>query len=131
MIKNIKMTPLTETESETRYWTLGPSEADLKRFSTEPLFAFAFSSLVTAGPDAHQLRCILEAINSACFSNDPKTVMGLCAWLLVNEKTSYMEVSMIEVILAYSRACTVLHPELSFIRIFSSLYRVYFKKEVN
>ena len=131
MNKNIEMTPLLETEPNTHYWTVGPSEADLERFSTEPLRAFAFSSLVTAGPNAHQLHSILEAINSACIRNDPQTVMGLCAWILENEKTYYMEISMLEVILAYSRAYTLIHPEQSFIHIFSTLYRVYFKKEVN
>lgn len=130
MNKNIEMTPLMETESGTNYFTLGPSVTELEQISTRPLSAFTFSSLLTAGPDAHQLHNILVAINSACISNDPNTVMELCAWILVNEKTYYMEVSMMEVMLAYSRAYTITHPDASFVLFFSFLYKMYFTKEL-
>lgn len=129
MDKSIDMTLLGETEGGTNYWTKGPSETELEQISTQPLSAYTVSSLVTAGPDAHHLHRILAAINTACLNNDPKTVVDLCAWILVNEQTYYMEVSMIEIILAYSRAYTLINPDTPFFLFYSFLYKMFFKKE--
>ncbi len=126
------MTPLRKTKlGTTYYWTNGPSVTELEQISTRPLSEFTLSSLITAGPDARQLHSILAAINSACLKNDPQTVMGLCALILVTEKTYYMEVSMIEVLLAYSRAYTLINPDVPFIHFFTYLYKRFFTKELN
>ena len=71
----------------------------------------------------------MAAINTACLNNDPKTVVDSCAWILVNEQTYYMEVSMIEIILAYSRAYTLINPDTPFFLFYSFLYKMFFKKE--
>lgn len=131
MNKSIQMTHLCETASKAYYWTNGPTVDQLEEMSTRPLSEYTLSSLLTAGPDARKLHRILSKINSACHKNDPKTVMGLCAWILENKKTYYMEVSMIEVILAYSRAYTLINPDASFILYFSYLYKRFFTKELN
>ena len=132
MKKYVHMTHLGKTKlGKHYYWTDGPSVTELEQISTRPLSEYTLSSLVTAGPDARQLHRTLAAINSACLKNDPQKVMGLCAWILENKKTYYMEVSMIEVILAYSRAYTLINPDASFVLFFTYLYKRFFTKELN
>lgn len=131
MDKSIQMTHLCETASQAYYWTDGPTDDQLVEMSTKPLADFVVSSLVTAGPKAKLLRRLLATINKACLNNDPETVVKLCAWILVKEQTFYMKVSMMEIILAYTRAYTLIHPEIPFVLFCSFLYETFFKKGIN
>ena len=131
MNKSIQMTHLCETASQAYYWTNGPTEDQLEEMSARPLADFVVSSLVTAGPKAKLLQRQLATINKACRNNDPETVVNLCAWILVKKQTFYMKVSMMEIILAYTRAYTLMHPEIQFALFFSFLYSTFFKQQIN
>lgn len=131
MKNSIQMTHLCETASQAYYWTNGPTDDQLVEMSTRPLSDFVVSSLLTAGPKAKLLRRQLATINKACLNNNPEIVVNICAWILEKKQTFYMEVSMMEIILAYTRAYTLMHPEIPFALFFSFLYETFFKKGIN
>ena len=81
--------------------------------STKSLSDYTVSSTVTHGPDAVLLKFLLESLNKACRENQPETVASLSKTILEDELTVYMDISKMEIILAHTRAVTLMHPELS------------------
>ena len=81
--------------------------------SANSLSDYTVSSTVTYGPDAGILKFLLESINAACLNNQPDTVARITACILRNGLTEFMDISKMEIILAHTRAVTLLHPDIS------------------
>lgn len=85
----------------------------LDELSTKSLSDFTVSSTVTYGPDAARIKFMLETLNEACRENLPDIVASISKTILVLGLTEYMDISKTEIILAHTRAVTLIHPELS------------------
>ena len=81
--------------------------------STKSLSDYTVSSTVTYGPNAALLKSVLDSLNEACRENQPGIVASLSKTILENGLTEFMEISKMEIILAHTRAVTLMHPELS------------------
>ena len=80
--------------------------------STKSLSDYTVSSTVTYGPDAILLKSLLESLNEACLKNQPEKVEELTEIILTNGLTEFMEISKMEIILAHTRAVTILFPDI-------------------
>lgn len=80
--------------------------------SAKSLSDYVVSSTVTYGPNAALLKHLLESINEACLMNQPDTVIKLTSIILINGLTEFMEISKMEIILANTRAVTLLDPDI-------------------
>lgn len=84
------------------------------------------SSTVTHGPDAAFLKSMLESLNEACLGNQPETVAMITAVILENGLTMFMDISKMEIIIAHTRAVTILHPNIPVKDYFEDLVREYY-----
>lgn len=89
--------------------------------AAKSLSEFTVSSTVTHGPNASALKKLLKSINKACLANQPETVAKLTKFILDRRLTEYMDISKMEIILAHTRAVTLMDPEVSVKDFYESL----------
>ena len=104
--KNYKKEMTSKYVAFTRHFDT-PDEIAAKSLSD-----YTVSSTVTYGPEASLLKFLLESLNKACLNDQPDTVARLTASILKNRLTEFMEISKMEIILAHTRAVTILNPGL-------------------
>ena len=80
---------------------------------TKSLSDYTVSSTVTYGPTADILKYLLESLNKACRENQPGVVASITKTILDNGLTEFMDISKMEIILAHTRAVTLMNPEIS------------------
>ena len=98
-----------------------------EELATKSLSDYTVSSTVTCGPIADLLKFLLESLNKACLSGQPETVEELTDFILTNGLTVDMEISKMEIILANTRAVTLLDPTVSIKDHYESLVNKYYK----
>lgn len=87
------------------------------------------SSTVAHGPDdiiEGMYRFLLETVNKACIANQPDTVKRLTDIILENGLTRFMDISKKEIIIANTRATTLLDPTISIKDYYESLVNKYY-----
>ena len=98
-----------------------------EELATKSLSDYTVSSTVTCGPIADLLKLLLESLNKACLAGQPETVEELSDFILTNGLTVDMEISKMEIILANTRAVTLLDPTVSIKDHYESLVNKYYK----
>ena len=97
--------------------------------ATKSLSDCAVSSTVASGPNEEiegMFRFLLESVNKACLANQPDTVKRLTDIILENGLTTFMDVSKMEIIIANTRAATLLDPTISIKDYYESLVNKYY-----
>lgn len=97
--------------------------------ATKSLSDCAVSSTVASGPNEEiegMFRFLLESVNKACLANQPDTVKRLTDIILENGLTTFMDVSKMEIIIANTRAVTLLDPTISIKDYYESLVNKYY-----
>ena len=95
--------------------------------AAKTLSDYTVSSTVTYGPNACLLKFLLESLNAACLNNQPDTVARITASILKNGLTEYMDISKMEIILAHTRAVTLLHPDISVKDYYDTLMHLFYQ----
>lgn len=95
--------------------------------AAKTLSDYTVSSTVTYGPNASLLKFLLESLNAACLNNQPDTVARITASILKNGLTEFMDISKMEIILAHTRAVTLLHPDISVKDYYETLMRLFYQ----
>ncbi len=98
--------------------------------ATKSLSDCAVSSTVASGPNEEiegMFRFLLESVNKACLANQPDTVKRLTDIILENGLTTFMDVSKMEIIIANTRAVTLLDPTISLKDYYESLVNKYYR----
>lgn len=116
-------TPVTRPVVFTRHYYT-PEELASKTLSD-----CAVSSTVAHGPDdiiEGMYRFLLETVNKACIANQPDTVKRLTDIILENGLTRFMDISKKEIIIANTRATTLLDPTISIKDYYESLVNKYY-----
>ena len=101
-----------------------------EELATKTLPECAVSSTVAHGPDEvieGMYRFLLESVNKACLANQPDTVKLLTDTILKNGLTRFMDISKMEIILANTRAATLLDPTISVKDYYESLVNEYYR----
>ena len=99
----------------------------IEELSKKSLSDYTVSSTVTFGPLADITKWYLESLNDACIGNDPKTVEQITNVLLENRLTFYAEISKMEIILARTKAVTLLDPNIKAKDYFNYLVNTYYR----
>ena len=99
-------------EMESRYVVFTRHFDTPDELSNKSLSDYTVSSTVTYGPDAKFLKFLLESLNKACRGNQPDNVALLSTIILENGLTAFMDISKMEIILAHTRAVTLLNPDI-------------------
>lgn len=94
---------------------------------TKSLSDYTVSSTVTYGPIADLLKFLLESLNKACLEDQPETVDELTDFILSNGLTVDMEISKMEIILARTRAVTLMNPDISVKEYYDTLVSKYYR----
>lgn len=84
-----------------------------EELAKKSLSDYTVSSTATCGPIADLLKFLLESLNEACLADQPATVDELTDFILSNGLTVDMEISKMEIILARTRAVTLMNPDIS------------------
>ena len=117
-------TPVTRPVVFTRHYYT-PEE-----LATKSLSDCTVSSTVAHGPDEvieGLFRFLLESVNEACLANQPELVKRLTDIILENGLTRFMDISKMEIILANTRAVTLLDPTVSIKDYYEFLVSKYYK----
>ena len=98
--------------------------------ATKTLPECTVSSTVAYGPDEEIesiLRFLLESVNNACLADQPEIVKRLTDIILENGLSRFMDTSKMEIILANTRAATLLDPTISLKDYYESLVNKYYR----
>ena len=97
--------------------------------ATKTLSDCTVSSTVAHGPDdiiEGMYRFLLESVNKACIANQPDLVKRITDTILEKGLTEFMDISKMEIILANTRAATLLDPTISIKDYYESLINKYY-----
>ena len=97
---------------ESRYFVFTRHFDTPDEIAAKSLSDYTVSSTATYGPNASFLKFLLESLNDACLNNQPDTVVRITATILRNRLTEFMDISKMEIILAHTRAVTLLNPDI-------------------
>ena len=98
-----------------------------EELAKKSLSDYTVSSTATCGPIADLLKFLLESLNEACLADQPATVDELTDFILSNGLTVDMEISKMEIILARTRAVTLMNPDISVKEYYDSLVAKYYR----
>ena len=121
------MNNLKKKETTSKYVAFTRHFDTPEEISAKALADFAVSSTVTYGPHAIFLKFLLESLNKACINNQPDTVAEISAAILRNGLTEYMDISKMEIILAHTRAVTLLNPDIPVKDYYESLLHMFYQ----
>ena len=102
----------------------------LDELATKTLPECAVSSTAAHGPDdviEGLYRFLLESVNKACIANQPDLVKRLTDTILEKGLTKFMDISKMEIILANTRAASLLDPTISIKDYYESLVNKYYR----
>ena len=119
-----KRIPVTRPVVFTRHYYT-PDE-----LATKTLSDCTVSSTVAYGPNDEiegLFRFLLESVNKACLADQPEIVKRLTDTILENGLTRFMDISKMEIILANTRAATLLDPTISVKDYYESLVNEYYR----
>lgn len=115
------------TKGESHYVMFTRHYESPEEIAGKSLSDYTVSSTVTYGPDAILLKFLLESLNEACLSNQPETVASITKSILEYGLSEYMDISKMEIILANTRAVTLMHPDVPVKDYYETLLHMFYQ----